>query len=587
MDKTVGIAAIATLLAGAGYLLKEGKTTNMSAENQVFMATGRAISSKKINKSFFNKQLPSILTKAQTDEWKALEKKIQSENLWNDIDRGVYQQWQKYNWLVEGQKTYPLGERETAYIVLANEIDRAIAIYYSQKSQEATLNDLKKATTQLLKFMKSNAVSSAFKNNLDANGNPTRLTQMQFQNGVLLPLIQARLARGSLLETANRIEDAAAKYETVMKSSVNPNYSLTASNLLDMNNQEGRYFGQWLYNTCANAYNYGNDTMLTKEGLLQHLTSYFYSRMRNHGSPYLNNPLRADKYNQVNPPAFTLTPEVKKYILDMMNSSNIVRWYQYTQFFKENPEIKVVGGRDYPYSQRKESYFKEYTRRQNTQFFFALPPSFRLSESEMKSYLGREARKVLTLMKKEMQPAKTRIKAKQTAQKMSVKVAQREYVKAMQKVLDGKKIIVGYDNGKPVKDVIPVESRVDAVFTMLIFPNNNANYLGIRPQKMIKQYHANNTGGVVEEYDRELYQVGGMVSMSYLFDKLTVPNSLFAALEAKLLENKDSQMRSADDQIARIAAQMQRPLQQKKDAQTQYYERRALLMDKVRRQVQP
>ena len=47
MDKAVGIAAIATLLAGAGYLLKEGKTTSMSAENQVFMATGRAISSKK------------------------------------------------------------------------------------------------------------------------------------------------------------------------------------------------------------------------------------------------------------------------------------------------------------------------------------------------------------------------------------------------------------------------------------------------------------------------------------------------------------------------------------------------------------
>jgi len=578
MDKAVGIAAIATLLAGAGYLLKEGKTTNMSAENQVFMATGRAISSKKINRSFFNKQLPSILTKAQTDKWKALTKETDNENLWNDIDRGVYQQWQKYNWLVEGQKTYPLGERETAYSYLANEIDRAIAIYYTQKAQEATKNDLKKATTQLLKVMKSKAVSSAFKNNLDAQGNPTRLTQMQFQNGVLLPLIQSN----SLAETASRLDDANASYKAMMKSSTTPNLSFTASNLQDLKNQEGRYFGQWLYNTFRAAYDYGNDTMLTKEGLFENLSSYFYSRMRIHGSPYLNNPLRADKYNQVKPPAITLKPEVKKYILDSLNSSNIVRWYQYTQFLKENPEIKVVGSREYPYSQRKESYFKEYTRRQNTQFFFALPPSFGLSESEMKSYLGGQARKVLTLMEKEMQPAKTRIKAKQTAQKMNVKIAQREFVKVIQKALDGKKIIVGYDGDKPIRDVIPVESRVDAVFSMLTYPNYNANYLGIRPQKRVKQYHANNTGGVVEEYEMLLGNLNSMVSMSYLFDNLTIPTPLFDGLEAKLLEMRESQIRSADDQIARIAAQMERPLQQKKDAQTQYYERRALLMDKLR-----
>ena len=107
MDKTVGIAAIATLLAGAGYLLKEGKTTNMSAENQVFMATGRAISSKKINKSIFDKDLPSILTKAQTDKWNALDAQATDEGLWNEIDRRA---WQKYDWLVSGgQKRLTVG----------------------------------------------------------------------------------------------------------------------------------------------------------------------------------------------------------------------------------------------------------------------------------------------------------------------------------------------------------------------------------------------------------------------------------------------------------------------------------------------
>ena len=404
MDKTVGIAAIATLLAGAGYLLKEGKTTNMSAENQVFMATGRAISSKKINKSFFNKQLPSILTKAQTDKWNALDAKATDEGLWNEIDR---REWQKYDWLVSGQKTYPLGERETAYGNLAQQIDSIIAFYYQDKAQQATQSDLKKATTQLLKVLNSSAVSNAFKNNMDANGNPTRLTQIQFQNGVF--------GRLNLNKVATLIEDASVKYNDILDAypfttSPIPNYPLSVKNLLDKNSMEGRYFSNWLYNACSDIHYYGRGANSTKEALLQNLTSYFNSRMRNNSSPYLNNPLRADQNAQ--PPTFTLTPEVKKFILDYMDSTMIVRWYQYTQFFKENPEIKVVGVRTYPYSQRKESYFKEYTRRKNTQFYFALPPSFGLSESEMKSYLGREARKAMAMLEKEMQPARTRRDAK-------------------------------------------------------------------------------------------------------------------------------------------------------------------------------
>ena len=86
----------------------------------------------------------------------------------------------------------------------------------------------------------------------------------------------------------------------------------------------------------------------------------------------------------------------------------------------------------------------------------------------------------------------------------------------------------------------------------------------------------------MEEYEKELGNCYGMVKMGYLFENLTIPTSLFAALEAKLLDMKESQIRSADEQIARIAAQMQRPLDQKTDAQKQYYERRALLMDKLR-----
>ncbi len=580
MDKTVGIAAIATLLAGAGYLLKEGKTTNMSAENQVFMATGRAISSKKINKSFFDKQLPSILTKAQTDKWEALQKKADDENLWNDIDRSIYQQWQKYNWLVSGQKRLTLGERETAYGNLAQQIDSVISHYYQIKASEAIQSDLKKATTQLLKVIKSRDLSRAFKNNLDANGNPTRLTQMQFQNGVFVHLSGQS---NSLKQAATLINDASVKYEAVMGSQ-SFKASFTAKNLLNAQTNEGRYFCNWLYNACANIYFYQNEGNLTKEGLLNNLTSYFNSRMNyNSNYAYREGVLR---FRHQRPPV-TLKPEVKKFILDYLDSTTIVRWYQYTQFFKDNPEIKIVGVRTYPYSQRKESYFREYTRRQNTEFYFALPPSFGLSESEMKSYLGGQARKVLTLMEKEVQPAKTRIMAKQKAHKMNVKIAQREYVKVIQKALDGKKIIVRYDGDKPIRDVIPVESRVDAVFSMLTFPTYNANYLGIAPQKRVKQYHANNTGGVVEEYEMVLHQLNSMVSMSYLFENLTIPTSLFDALEAKLLERKDAQIRSADDQIARIAAQMERPLQQKKDAQTQYYERRALLMDKLRQSNTP
>ena len=576
MDKTVGIAAIATLLAGAGYLLKEGKTTNMSAENQVFMATGRAISSKKINKSFFNKQLPSILTKAQTDKWNALDAKATDEGLWNEIDR---REWQKYDWLVSGQKTYPLGERETAYGNLAQQIDSIIAFYYQDKAQQATQSDLKKATTQLLKVLNSSAVSNAFKNNMDANGNPTRLTQIQFQNGVF--------GRLNLNKVATLIEDASVKYNDILDAypfttSPIPNYPLSVKNLLDKNSMEGRYFSNWLYNACSDIHYYGRGANSTKEALLQNLTSYFNSRMRNNSSPYLNNPLRADQNAQ--PPTFTLTPEVKKFILDYMDSTMIVRWYQYTQFFKENPEIKVVGVRTYPYSQRKESYFKEYTRRKNTQFYFALPPSFGLSESEMKSYLGREARKAMAMLEKEMQPARTRRDAKKQAANKSIETAQKEYIKVIQKALDGKKIMTR-NQTKPLGEIIPVESRVDMIFNMLTFPNSNANYLTIVPSKMIKQYHARQ--GVMEEYEKELGQCYGMVKMSYLFENLTIPPSLYDKLEAKLLERKDAQIRSADDQIARIAAQMQQPLNLKADAQKQYYERRAVLMDKLRQQNTP
>ena len=582
MDKTVGIAAIATLLAGAGYLLKEGKTTNKSAENQVFMATGRAISSKKINKSFFDKDLPSILTKAQTDKWNALDAKASDEGLWNEIDKRA---WQKLDWVVGGgQKRLTLGERETAYGSLAQQIDNLMAHYYQITAKQAIQSDLKKATTQLLKVLNSRAVSNAFKNNMDANGNPTRLTQMQFQNGVF---VQLSRQNASLKQAVALIHDAAAKYNDILgaysfgKSSY-PHTQFGTTNLLDTNTMEGRYFSNWLWNACGSIYINGNERNLTKEGLLQNLTNYFISRMRNNSSPYLNNPLRADQNAQ--PPTFTLKPEVKKFVLDYMDSTMIVRWYQYTQFFKENPEIKVVGVRTYPYSQRKESYFKEYTRRKNTQFFFTLPPSFGLSEKEMKSYLGHQARKAMTMLEKEMQPARTRRDAKKQASNKSIETAQKEYIKVIQKALDGKKIMTG-NQTKPVSEIIPVDSRVDMIFNMLTFPNANANYLGIMPRKMIKQYHAQQ--GVIGEYEKELGQCYGMVKMNYLFENLTIPTSLFNALEAKLLERKESQIRSADDQIARIAAQMQKPLNQKADAQKEYYANRAVLMDKLRKSNTP
>ena len=49
IDKNLGIVAIATLVAGAGFLLKGEKTSNKGAENQVFMAqSGRAIDKRKL-----------------------------------------------------------------------------------------------------------------------------------------------------------------------------------------------------------------------------------------------------------------------------------------------------------------------------------------------------------------------------------------------------------------------------------------------------------------------------------------------------------------------------------------------------------
>ena len=202
----------------------------------------------------------------------------------------------------------------------------------------------------------------------------------------------------------------------------------------------------------------------------------------------------------------------------------------------------------------------------------------------MKSYLGREARKAMAMLEKEMQPARTRRDAKKQAANKSIETAQKEYIKVIQKALDGKKIMTR-NQTKPLGEIIPVESRVDMIFNMLTFPNSNANYLTIVPSKMIKQYHARQ--GVMEEYEKELGQCYGMVKMSYLFENLTIPPSLYDKLEAKLLERKDAQIRSADDQIARIAAQMQQPLNLKADAQKQYYERRAVLMDKLRQQNTP
>ena len=49
IDKNLGIVAIATLVAGAGFLLKGGATSNKSAENREFMAqSGRAIDKRKL-----------------------------------------------------------------------------------------------------------------------------------------------------------------------------------------------------------------------------------------------------------------------------------------------------------------------------------------------------------------------------------------------------------------------------------------------------------------------------------------------------------------------------------------------------------
>ena len=49
IDKNLGIVAIATLVAGAGFLLKGGETLNKSAENREFMAqSGRAIDKRKL-----------------------------------------------------------------------------------------------------------------------------------------------------------------------------------------------------------------------------------------------------------------------------------------------------------------------------------------------------------------------------------------------------------------------------------------------------------------------------------------------------------------------------------------------------------
>ena len=49
IDKNLGIVAIATLVAGAGFLLKGEKTSNKSAEGKEFMAqSGRAIDKRKL-----------------------------------------------------------------------------------------------------------------------------------------------------------------------------------------------------------------------------------------------------------------------------------------------------------------------------------------------------------------------------------------------------------------------------------------------------------------------------------------------------------------------------------------------------------
>ena len=171
---------------------------------------------------------------------------------------------------------------------MAQQIDGSIiAFYYQDKAQQATQSDLKKATTQLLKVLNSSAVSNAFKNNMDANGNPTRLTQIQFQNGVF--------GRLNLNKVATLIEDASVKYNDILDAypfttSPIPNYPLSVKNLLDKNSMEGRYFSNWLYNACSDIHYYGRGANSTKEALLQNLTSYFNSRMRNNSSPYLNNP---------------------------------------------------------------------------------------------------------------------------------------------------------------------------------------------------------------------------------------------------------------------------------------------------------
>ena len=77
------------------------------------------------------------------------------------------------------------------------------------------------------------------------------------------------------------------------------------------------------------------------------------------------------------------------------------------------------------------------------------------------------------------------------------------------------------------------------------------------------------------------------VKMSYLFENLTIPLPLYDDIEKRLLARKDSVIRSADDQIARIAAQMQQPLQKKTNAQNEYYQRRDLLTRKVSQQKTP
>ena len=262
-----------------------------------------------------------------------------------------------------------------------------------------------------------------------------------------------------------------------------------------------------------------------------------------------------------------ISEAIQKKALAKLNMEDVAILYQYSKFFEDNPSIKCVGTKPYPYSSRKEQYFTAIIYRKNTTFTLALPPNLRVSLNLLREVYQKNAKMVLKQITKNRDSATKWKDLNVVAIEKTMESYVKNAVPIMNNMLRGKAVkgrfnYIG-DSFKKDANVIPEENRIHIaalIANMAYRAGANMHSIQCYPIVNFTNYTANQDGTISESKSSDndnnrLNQSNGTLALM-IAQGLTIPSSLVHHVKDQFINNDKDRIESSKAQIERLSNQI-------------------------------